>query len=517
MASASISGLVSGLDTATIVSQLMQVEAAPQTLLKNKKSSEESSLSSLQALNTKLRTLVTSAGDLAKTAGWSPYKATSSSEHVTASIVTGSQPSSVSFTVGQTAGKHRLSFTDSAALTDRVTSASSTIVRLDSLDGTVTDIDTGDGTLDGLVKAVNDAKAGVRATTVKLDDGTFRLRVESEATGASSDFTLTNEDGTPLLSGATVTAGRDAAITIGTDTVHSSTNTFAGVVTGLDITIASGTPAGTNVDVTVERDAKAMVDSVKAMVDAANAVLSDISTLTAYNSSTSKAGKLAGDSTLRALRQELLGSISNGLGGQSLADVGVELDRYGKVVFDAAKFESAYVADPTGTSARFAGTGTWTGTGQVTFVSATWRTAPGNHAFQGDASAGTIGGQPTTVSNGLHQGASGTAAEGLAFTVVGTADGTLAYSQGFAARLLAVAERASDATVGTVTSAINGRNNRIDDLEEAIADWDVRLATRRQTLERQYTALEVALGQLQNQSSWLAGQIAGLPSWDSGS
>jgi flagellar hook-associated protein 2 len=31
-------------------------------------------------------------------------------------------------------------------------------------------------------------------------------------------------------------------------------------------------------------------------------------------------------------------------------------------------------------------------------------------------------------------------------------------------------------------------------------------------LQRQYGALEVALGRLQNQSTWLAGQISSLPS-----
>jgi flagellar hook-associated protein 2 len=41
----------------------------------------------------------------------------------------------------------------------------------------------------------------------------------------------------------------------------------------------------------------------------------------------------------------------------------------------------------------------------------------------------------------------------------------------------------------------------------------VRLATREQTLRRQYAAMEAALGTLKNQSTWLAGQISGLPSW----
>ena len=42
MASASISGLGSGLDTASIIDQFMQLEAAPQTRLKSRVASEKS-------------------------------------------------------------------------------------------------------------------------------------------------------------------------------------------------------------------------------------------------------------------------------------------------------------------------------------------------------------------------------------------------------------------------------------------------------------------------------------------
>ena len=37
-----------------------------------------------------------------------------------------------------------------------------------------------------------------------------------------------------------------------------------------------------------------------------------------------------------------------------------------------------------------------------------------------------------------------------------------------------------------------------------------RLATRRLALQKQYAGLEVALGKLNSQSTWLAGQLAGL-------
>lgn len=530
MANASVSGLVSGLDTATIVSQLMQVEANPQTLLKTKVSSEKSALSSLQSLNAKLLTIATRATDLAKVTAWSPFTATSSSDKVTARVLTGSAPGPVSFTVQQTATASQARF-EPAALSTRVTDPASTKVRVSFADGTHQDIETGDGTLNGLVKAVNSGSTGLRATTIDVGGGEHRVVIETEKTGSAGGFLLTTNVDDPATSGTVETAplavtvtpvaGKDAQIKVGEDVVSSSTNTFGGKISGLDITLAPGTPTGTVVDIGVSRDSKGMTDSVQALVDAANAVLTDIGTLTAYKTSTSTGGVLAGDPTLRALREDLLSSVATGVDGKSLADLGIEVDRYGKITFDAEAFKAAYTADPSGTAGRFAGTATWTddpadpNTGSVALTGFSWRTAAGPYAI--DSGAGTIDGSPATVTGSLLAGRSGTRADGLALTVTGTAVGTVTYTQGLAAKLAAIAERASDSTAGTVTAAVKGRTTKIDSLEDAIAGWDVRLSQRRDSLERQYAALEVALGKLQNQSSWLASQIAGLPSYDSGS
>ena len=48
-------------------------------------------------------------------------------------------------------------------------------------------------------------------------------------------------------------------------------------------------------------------------------------------------------------------------------------------------------------------------------------------------------------------------------------------------------------------------------MQDSIADWDIRLASAQDALTRQFSALEVSLGKMQNQASWLSGQIAQLP------
>jgi flagellar hook-associated protein 2 len=443
MATASVSGLVSGLDTASIISQLMQVEAQTQTRIKSRLSSEQSNVTMLQELNSLLAALVTSAGDQALATAWNPVRVTSSSDQVSASAGADSTRGSVSVTIGHTARAHQLSFASTAALTDVVTTGSS-VVRLDRLDGTTLDIDTGDGSLQGLLQALNAAGTGVTASTVRLDDGSHRLQVAATGTGAASDFTLTNLDGSDLLGGAVIVAGRDAEITIGTDTVHSATNTFTDIAAGLSITLKGGVTPGTQVDLTVEQDSQAMTATVKGIVTAINEVLTRIDGLTAYNSASKTAGALAGDVAVRSVRNSLLTSVYPA-DGTSLAGVGIQLDRYGKLTFDEAKFAAAYDSDPAAVAASFTG------------------------------------------------------------------------ATGFASRVQAVAKAASDPVTGTVTTSIGGRNSSIKRMRDSIEDWDNRLTLRKETLTRQFAALESALSRMNSQSTWLAGQINALSSSRSGS
>lgn len=438
---ASISGLSSGLDTATIIEQLMQLEAMPQSRLKTRVASEQSLVTTLQTLNTKVALLGSKAAALAKPTAWEPLVSTSSNTGITVATGSGLGPTNLTVTVTSVAKTHQLGFADSAALADQVTGASTT-VRLDRYDGSPVDLAT-DGSLQGLVNAINDPvnATGLRASAVRVADGQYRLLVESSLTGAAQDFTLTAQDGSPLMGGATVRAGSDAAIDIGAGiSVTSTSNTFSDIVPGLSVSLASGTTAGATSTIVVTRDTAGLGNSVKGLVDAVNALLTDMDALVAANPAAGTKGPLAGDPTVRALRGKVLDSVFPG-DGSSMADLGIQTDRTGKLVFDQAKFTAAYAADPAGIAEQF------------------------------------------------------TTAQG-----------------GFAERLSLVSKSASDPTEGSLTGAITGRNTGISRMKDNIEDWDRRLELRRTALTRQFTALETALNQMTQQSSWLAGQLSSLPS-----
>ena len=152
-------------------------------------------------------------------------------------------------------------------------------------------------------------------------------------TGADTDFTLTDGDGTDLLGGAAVRAGADAPISLGLGiTATSSTNTFTDLVPGVEPHAQQlGRRSAARPRSPSPRTRSTAQASVKALVDQLNALLTTIDTQTAYGTGTTAKGVLAGDAAARGVRDQLLSTVF-GTGTTSMAGVGIQTDRYGKLV-----------------------------------------------------------------------------------------------------------------------------------------------------------------------------------------
>ena len=95
--------------------------------------------------------------------------------------------------------------------------------------------------------------------------------------------------------------------------------------------------------------------------------------------------------------------------------------------------------------------------------------------------------------------------------------GTMAAVATIAGRVADAAKQASDPTTGLLSTKIKGQQTAAKDFANQITSWDDRLEMRRTTLQRTYSALEVALSGMKAQSSWLSSQLAGLSSGSSSS
>ena len=127
--------------------------------------------------------------------------------------------------------------------------------------------------------------------------------------------------------------------------------------------------------------------------------------------------------------------------------------------------------------------------------------------------AGTINGVAATGTGQSLTGAEDTSVEGLQLLVTGGATGnrgTLEFTRGLADQLNTLINRLLE-NDGALDSRTDSLQGQLDDIQE---DRD-RLALRLESLEtryrREFTALDVALTELSNISSFLTQQLASLP------
>lgn len=188
--SISFSGLASGIDTSSIISQLTTVAQKPITLLQGKDDDYNSRLSAWQQLNTSLSALQTAAAALTHASTYSAASATSSNTSV----------ATVTTLPGATLGDHSLSVTQIAraqkVVSATVASGSTALGRAGSflLNGKTISVKSTDALTDISVK-INAAQAGVSATVVNVGPGDFRLTLTSNQTGAANTIAASDTVG----------------------------------------------------------------------------------------------------------------------------------------------------------------------------------------------------------------------------------------------------------------------------------------------------------------------------------
>ncbi|MEC5182121.1 flagellar filament capping protein FliD [Arthrobacter sp. CG_A4] len=426
----SLDGLASGLDTTSLINSLMQVEAIPQTQLKNKSFDVQSMVSALQGLNAKVAALATLATAVAKPGALALTAATTSSDKVLATTTASAKAGAIDFTVNKLAQTQ-------VTVSGKVAAWPYTTMTITSGGQAVT-VSPLTSLLDDVVTAVNAAGAGVTASKVAVGGGEFRLQFAASASGSAGSFTISDP-------GTVFTNAKDAqdaeiqlwAGSAAAQTVTSSTNTFTDVVPGVSVSVKEVSAAP--VTLTVARDDTAIAKNAADLVAGLNGIFSLVAAKTAVssNGTGTSAGIFNGESTVRDLNQKILSAASVPVGTppRSPSEIGISITKSGTLEFDDKKFAAALAANPAAVTASV---------------------------------------------------------------------------QEIATRVAAAANQGSDKYSGTLTTQITGQQSAVKELGQRISDWDTRLASRKQTLQRTYSALEVALSGMKAQSAWLSSQLAGL-------
>lgn len=210
---------------------------------------------------------------------------------------------------------------------------------------------TGTG-LQALADRLNNLDAGITATTIfdgigyrlslTVDDAGDANELLIDAVGADFQFTeIAKAQDALLLYG-------DGGVPGAGVLVSSPDNTFENSIGGLNLTVAGASEKP--VSVTVATSDKALTDAVQGVVDAYNALRSDLDQLTDFDETAQTTGLLFGTREALITDQRLSRTLTDryfGLGDlQSLEQLGVSVDDEGKLSLNKTKLKEAFAADP---------------------------------------------------------------------------------------------------------------------------------------------------------------------------
>jgi flagellar hook-associated protein 2 len=358
-----LTGLASGLDSDSVVEQLMAIERQPRTRTARQQVGVQARQDSLRQIDRKLTALKLAAGDLRSALVWLPSQTTTSSNEavVSAKRLAGAAPGGYQVTVQTLASADSRTYDwvdggGDLALTYKEDGATKS--RAFDLTGK---------TLDEAVAAINDADdSPVWAVNVA-----GRLSLSRKQTGDHSTWGF---DASGAAVGALSAArdGVDSTYTIAGDaTVYSShTGVAANGLPGIELTLKGIGTATVNVSApAVERDqvATKLKAFVSAYNDAIDLVRSKVSEKPVANATTdmdAKLGGLFGDTALNGVLTTMRRTVAEaGLDaiGVKVAATGAGTSPdalAGKLIFDSTAFDAAWDKAPKDVQAKLGSTTT---------------------------------------------------------------------------------------------------------------------------------------------------------------
>jgi flagellar hook-associated protein 2 len=201
----------------------------------------------------------------------------------------------------------------------------------------------------GVVAAINEAGLGITAYLM-YNGSTYNIMVTGPE-GADNTFTLTSSAPTELYFGTLVQSPVDAALTVDDVEITSSSNTVTDAIGGVTLYLMETSSSAATLS--LQNDTTAVKTKLQNLVTVYNDAMSLLdevanpaSTLETYGAT------LVGNSTVRSIRDTLRGFMTSVSTTPStdgsynyLVDIGVSMDRYGKLSIDKTTLDTVLSSD----------------------------------------------------------------------------------------------------------------------------------------------------------------------------
>ncbi|MBC8317231.1 MAG: flagellar filament capping protein FliD [Desulfobulbaceae bacterium] len=357
----SVGGLASGLDTESIISQLMEIEQRPITLLQQDEAFYQAKISAFGTLKATLSSFQSAVSALTDSGSFVSFSATSSNSSVVGvSASDEASPGNYQVTVTSLAQAQQVR-SASFAGNDQVVGTGTLTLQVGA--GAVVDIeiDSGHQTLAGIASSINEADVDVTAGVVHDGSGNYYLTLSSQETGSENTITLTiddadlnNDDASGLSSlysdpvSHAVTETQEAGnaqLTVNGIAIERSSNIIDDLIDGVTLTVNQEDP-GNPFTIKVAKNSSSATSKVQAFVDQYNTLAGVLGQFQEYNTETGESGTLQGDATTRQIQSRMRSLLYTQVDGvakevNGLSRLGVEVDRKGKLSLDASMLTSA--------------------------------------------------------------------------------------------------------------------------------------------------------------------------------
>jgi flagellar hook-associated protein 2 len=355
MSTIQFNGLATGLDTASMIEQLVNVERSGADTATAKKSNIDTQKSIVNSLSSALSTLATATRAMDLDSEIKPRVATVSDSRVSMAASAGATPGVHDLRVKSLATSQvtqSRSFTSSAAGALGVGGVAITV------GGTTKNVAwTASDSLDTIASRINTADAGVTASVLMVADGEYRLVVNSKDSGTAKAATFADSgDGLDLANAANIKRpAANAVVNIDGIDVTRSSNVISDAIAGATLTL-NAVHADTDATsrATVALDSTALTAKVQKVVDAFNGINAALHIQLDYSGTKKGDNTLFNDSMLRGMQSALATMKTSAYGDNTtLSAIGISIDKGGVLTLDSAKLVDAVSKDPDAVSKIF--------------------------------------------------------------------------------------------------------------------------------------------------------------------
>lgn len=347
MATIQFGGLATGLDTKSIISQLMAVEQQPITLLQSNKTSLNDRLTAYTTLDTKLKSFADGIKDLNYSSKLVQRTITQSSNDDLTATISGNALTGTSYQVEVVATAQAQKSISASGVADKTSATFGTGTLNFTVNGESqsVDITSGNNSLEGIMNAINSADIGISAAII--NDGSsapYRLMLTGKNVGNS--FSLDNS----TLSGGTdfkitstpIQPATKAHIKVDNYDIYSDSNTLTEAIPGVTLDLLKA-EQGKTTTLKINIDKDAIKSSIKALATGYNDVVSFVTSQSVINGS--EGGVLNGDASINSIKRHLQDLLTQPFANSgvftSLSQLGFETQKDGTLQVNDTTLSSA--------------------------------------------------------------------------------------------------------------------------------------------------------------------------------